>query len=109
VPSDEQAKLDDLSSKNESVIAANITPPQGPGKAYATDDIVALAQGGLKGRNFASGKNLFSATMCAACHHFAGEGGNVGPDLTGAGNRYTLRDLVENITEHEQGRQRSLR
>ncbi len=26
-------------------------------------------------------------------------GGNIGPDLTGAGNRYTLRDLVENIVE----------
>jgi hypothetical protein len=27
------------------------------------------------------------------------EGGGVGPDLTAAGNRYTLRDLVENIVD----------
>src|SRR5690606_31430389 len=27
------------------------------------------------------------------------EGGNVGPDLTGSGSRYTLRDLLENILE----------
>ena len=27
------------------------------------------------------------------------EGGGIGPDLTAAANRYTLRDLVENIVE----------
>ena len=58
-----------------------------------------VAQGGLKGRDYASGNNLFSAVMCAACHNFAGSGGTIGPDITGAGNRYTIRDLVENITE----------
>ncbi len=26
-------------------------------------------------------------------------GGNIGPDISGAGNRYTLRDLLENIIE----------
>ncbi|HEY2573059.1 MAG TPA: c-type cytochrome, partial [Verrucomicrobiaceae bacterium] len=72
---------------------------KGPGRSYATDDVVKIAQGELKSRDFNSGKNLFNAVMCAACHHFAGDGGNIGPDLTGAGNRYTLRDLVENITE----------
>ncbi len=99
VPAEEQNKLDELSSRVEAVVAANITPPKGPGKAYTTDDIVKLVGAGLKDRNFASGKNLFHATLCAACHHFAGDGGNIGPDLTGAGNRYTIRDLVENITE----------
>lgn len=99
VPPDEMAKLDELSSRNETVVAASITPPKGPGKAYTTDEIVRLVGAGLKGRNFDSGKNLYGAIMCAACHHFAGDGGNIGPDLTGVGNRYTLRDLVENITE----------
>jgi len=99
VPAGEIAKLDELSSRMEGVIAANITPPQGPGRAYTTDEIVKLAGGGLKGRDFARGKNLFSAVMCAACHNFAGSGGTIGPDITGAGNRYTIRDLVENLTE----------
>ncbi len=99
VPPTEAAELDALSSKNEAVLAANITPPKGPGKSYNTDDVVKIAQGGMKGRNFNSGKNLYSAVMCAVCHHFAGDGGNIGPDITGAGNRYSLRDLVENITE----------
>ena len=42
---------------------------------------------------------MFVSTLCIACHHFAGDGGNIGPDLTGAGSRYTIRDLVENIVE----------
>ena len=29
----------------------------------------------------------------------AGEGGGIGPDLTGSGNRYSLADLLENIVE----------
>jgi putative heme-binding domain-containing protein len=37
--------------------------------------------------------------MCATCHRFNGEGGSIGPDLTGAGNRYTQRDLLENIID----------
>ena len=99
VPPNETAELDALSSKNESILAANITPPKGPGKAYTTDEIVKLATGGMTSRNFAQGKNLFSAVMCATCHHCGGDGGPIGPDITGAGNRYSLRDLVENITE----------
>jgi len=31
------------------------------------------------------------------CHRFGSEGGGVGPDLTGAGSRYNIRDLLDNI------------
>ncbi len=72
---------------------------KGPGQQYQLEDIVKLATGNLHGRNFANGKTLFSAGLCATCHQFAGEGGGVGPDITGAGNRYSLKDLVENIVE----------
>jgi putative heme-binding domain-containing protein len=56
-------------------------------------------QGKLAGRNFEQGKAMFTSTLCVRCHHFNGEGGNIGPDISGAGNRYTLRDLLENIIE----------
>jgi putative heme-binding domain-containing protein len=42
---------------------------------------------------------MFSSVLCSNCHLFGGQGGNTGPDLTGSGNRYTIRDLTENITE----------
>ncbi len=91
--------LDESSKKAPVNIVANFVMPKGPGKAYSVDDVLALAQAGLKGRNFEQGKAMFSSTLCLACHHFNGEGGNVGPDLTGSGSRYTLRDLMENILE----------
>jgi putative heme-binding domain-containing protein len=28
-----------------------------------------------------------------------GDGGNIGPDISGAGSRYSIRDLMENIIE----------
>lgn len=99
VPEADKATLDELSKKAPTPIIANFVAPKGPGKAYTVDDVVKLANNGLKGRNFQNGKAMFASTLCASCHHFAGEGGNVGPDLTGSGNRYTLRDLAENILD----------
>ena len=98
-PPDELAELDALSSKVEAVLMPNITPPQGPGRAWTIDEVLALAKDGIKGRSFDKGKNLFAATMCLTCHRFNGDGGGIGPDLTGAGSRYTLRDLMENIID----------
>lgn len=74
-----------------------ITPPKGPGRAWTVEEAVAAVEGNLKGRDFASGENLFHATACATCHRFAGEGMGIGPDLTGSANRYTLKDMMENI------------
>lgn len=93
-----RAHLDEISKKG----AGPATPfvmPKGPGRAYTVTDIVALAKDGLKGRDFNNGRTMFNSALCSQCHHFAGEGGNVGPDLTGVGSRYSLRDLAENIVE----------
>src|SRR5262249_16862303 len=99
VPDAERADLDALSKKALPAAPANFVAPKGPGRNYTVDDVVALAQDGLKGRNFEQGKARFTSTLCIKCHHFNGEGGNSGPDLTGSGNRYSLRDLLENIVD----------
>lgn len=100
VPQEERGALDEMSKRPAAaLIAANAVMPKGPGKAYSTDDVAALVQGGLKGRDFERGKAMYAATLCAACHRFAGDGGSIGPDLTGSGNRYTIRDLAENIID----------
>ena len=99
-PETERATLDAMSKKaTPAAPLANVVMPKGPGKAYTTDEVVALAKDNLHGRNFANGKAMYNATMCAMCHKFAGEGGNIGPDLTGSANRYTIRDLAENIID----------
>ncbi len=95
---EDRAALNELSSKDE-IVPMNYVAPKGPGRNWTIDEIVALTKGGLKGRDFENGKAMFTSTTCVACHHFAGDGGNIGPDITGAGSRYSIRDLMENIIE----------
>jgi putative heme-binding domain-containing protein len=99
VPADERAALDELSQRKTPSPLANVVMPKGPGRAWSVDDIVKVAGSGLTGRDFERGKAMYAATLCAGCHKFAGDGGSIGPDLTGSGNRYTIRDLAENIVD----------
>lgn len=52
-----------------------------------------------RGRDYERGKSAFTDAQCAACHRFNGEGGAVGPDLTGVGSRYSLRDILNSIVD----------
>ncbi|MBB5034374.1 c-type cytochrome [Prosthecobacter vanneervenii] len=100
VPKEEVASLEALSSKVEaSTSIPNYVAPKGPGKNWTVDEVATLTAGGLKGRDFANGEAMYRSIMCATCHRFNGDGGSIGPDLTGAGNRYTMRDLMENIVD----------
>ena len=45
------------------------------------------------------GRQLFAATGCYACHRIAGQGGAVGPDLTGLGARFDVEELLRSILE----------
>jgi putative heme-binding domain-containing protein len=99
VPEAERATYETLSTKVDEPATLTFTPPTGPGRPYTVDDIMKFAEGRIHGRNFASGKNLYDATACSTCHRFGGDGGGLGPDLTGIGNRYSLRDLLENLIE----------
>ncbi|MGI8604179.1 MAG: c-type cytochrome [Verrucomicrobiales bacterium] len=95
----ERGELDALSTKERDLVVASFNPPKGPGRPYTVDEALKLCEGRMSGRDFARGKNLFVATACLTCHRFAGEGGGLGPDLTGSANRYSLRDLLENIID----------
>ena len=57
----------------------------------------ASAEGAMKGRNFETGRQMFAVGACFACHRFNNEGGMTGPDLTGAGGRYSPHDLLDQI------------
>ncbi len=79
---------------------AGIVPtiPRGFVKHWTVEDIApALVAGSKAKRDLRNGRNLFTATGCILCHNFRGEGGLAGPDLTGAGGRYTPLDLADNI------------
>jgi putative heme-binding domain-containing protein len=102
VPEAERPALDALSTR--AVVAATtstLSPAKGPGKNYTIDDVLAFATKEAlgHGRQFETGKNLFQAAACFTCHRFAGDGGGLGPDLSGVGSRYSMRDLLENIID----------
>jgi putative heme-binding domain-containing protein len=79
--------------------APELPKPVGPGRAWTLDEVLALAQGGIKGRNFENGKRTYAAARCVVCHRFGGEGGATGPDLTQLAGRFNLKDLTEAMTD----------
>jgi putative heme-binding domain-containing protein len=69
-------------------------------KDWGTDELISQVEPLLKTkRDIERGKALLRETGCAACHLYRGEGGAVGPDLTLVGNRFTVREIIESMTE----------
>ncbi|MDF1798796.1 MAG: cytochrome c, partial [Planctomycetota bacterium] len=52
----------------------------------------------------ARGQALFTAVSCASCHRIAGQGGALGPDLSGAARRFSRHDLLQAIIEPDRDR-----
>ena len=82
-----------------SVDPAKLPKPSGPPGAWTVDTAVKLFESGLRGRDFANGKKMFSAGLCIACHRIGGAGGHSGPDLGSLGNRFSIRDILVAICE----------
>ncbi len=79
--------------------APTLPKPIGPGKAWATADLVALEDKLKSGRDFKNGARAFAAARCVVCHRFGGDGGATGPDLSQVAGRFSLKDLAESIVE----------
>lgn len=78
---------------------ANLPEIKGPGHTWTIDEVVKLADTGLAGRSKENGKRMFEGGLCAACHRFGSEGGNIGPDLTNLSGRFKVRDVAEAIID----------
>jgi len=77
----------------------DITPAQGPGRAWTIEEALSETNRRQKGRNFEAGRNLFHAAACAACHRIGGLGGDIGPDLTSVKNKFDRNYLIESIID----------
>ena len=64
---------------------------------WTLDELSAAAKTDMKGRSYDNGRKMFSAAACYTCHRFGNAGGMTGPDLTGAGGRYSPHDLLDQI------------
>jgi putative heme-binding domain-containing protein len=78
--------------ENVGAIFAGRTP-----KNWTLEELSAAARTGMKGRDFENGRKMFGAAACFACHRYGNAGGMNGPDLTGAGGRYSPHDLLDQI------------
>jgi putative heme-binding domain-containing protein len=93
----EKVVLDDLINRSLLTPPFESTPPKGPGRTWTTADAVAQIGDKLTQRNHAAGRNLFHATSCAKCHRMSGEGGAIGPDLSTAGKKFSMIDMMDAI------------
>lgn len=73
---------------------ADLPQPKGPGKWRSKEEALAIDVASLTNRDFVNGKNMFAASLCSSCHTMKGEGGNIGPDLTQVGTRFSAKDIL---------------
>ena len=78
--------------ENVGAIFAGRTP-----RNWTLEELSAASRDGLKGRDFENGRKMFGAAACFACHRYGNAGGMNGPDLTGAGGRYSPHDLLDQV------------
>jgi putative heme-binding domain-containing protein len=78
--------------ENVGAIFAGRTPTM-----WTLEELSAATESGMKNRDFDIGRKMFAAAACYACHRFRDGGGMNGPDLTGAGGRYSPHDLLDQI------------
>ncbi len=78
---------------------AALPQPKGPGKRRTKDEALAILNEPLTSRDFVTGKNMFAASLCSSCHTMRGEGGNIGPDLTQVGTRFSPKNILEHTID----------
>ena len=78
---------------------ADLPQPKGPGKRRTKEEALAILEEPLTNRDFVTGKNMFAASLCSSCHTMRGEGGNIGPDLTQVGTRFSPKDILEHTID----------
>jgi putative heme-binding domain-containing protein len=68
-------------------------------KKYTVRELLPIVEEKLHDRDFENGRNMFAVAACYKCHRIRGEGGSVGPDLTGVGGRFNNQNLLESLLE----------
>lgn len=98
---EERAALADLTGESFNPVPDfTITPPKGPGQVWTVASAAPQTGGGaMKKASFENGRGLFHAIGCAACHRFAGLGGDIGPDITSIRTKFSADYVLESIID----------
>lgn len=95
----ERERMADLISRP---IAGAVQVPPEPRtfvRAWTMADLLPHLDEVHAGRDFESGRRAFIDTECYACHRLGSVGRDIGPELSGAGARYSPRDLLESLID----------
>lgn len=91
---------DSLLTNSGKDLASNLPKAKGPGRNWKMDNATELVKGGLQGRDFEDGKQMFLAASCGTCHRVGSAGnGDIGPDLTQLGTRFSYDDMLEAVID----------
>ncbi len=100
-PNDQLAALKDVTGVSyQAVPDFAITPPKGPGQQWTIATASQHANPGkFRQASYENGRSLFHSVGCAACHRFAGFGGDIGPDVTSIRNKFDVSYVLESILD----------
>jgi len=101
LPADEALKtrLADVLNPPNKESSEVAMPPRALVKAWTVDELAEAVSSNDHKFDFEQGKSLFAAAQCYKCHRVGVQGGILGPDLTGAGRRFTPKDLLVSTIE----------
>ncbi|MEO1525980.1 MAG: c-type cytochrome [Planctomycetota bacterium] len=71
-------------------------------KKWTVDELLPIVKDSAKTPDFENGKSVFAAAQCYKCHRMGIQGGILGPNLTGAGGRFSQKDLLTAIVDPNQ-------
>ncbi len=93
------AELTGTFTSGTSVNLADLPQPMGPGRMWNIGEVQRLMWEQMEDepRDFEQGKRMYAAALCQACHAMQGVGGNIGPDLTQVGTRFSRDDVLHAI------------
>jgi putative heme-binding domain-containing protein len=102
VPKDQFDKFNKLSgadiltSSGNDIVKSDYTP-KGPGRRWTLENAVTAVDTVKTALNFETGRKIYGAILCSSCHAMQGSGGDIGPDLTQLGTRFSNKDILEAI------------
>jgi putative heme-binding domain-containing protein len=94
---EEKKTLEPFLKGSQSVEVVEQTAPRQFVRNWQMSDLTPVIAEATSGRDFEKGRMAYNAVQCAKCHRFNGDGASTGPDLTGAGNRFSPADVLEAI------------
>ena len=95
----DREQLKELLAREPNPADVPVVEPREVVKRWTVAELLPSLQTHKTGRNFERGRKMFAQGACFKCHRFAGQGGTVGPDLTGAGQRFNDLNMLESLIE----------